>query len=54
MNDLEAFLERNNRVWYNSIKLINKYGRDKLNELYTQNKIEVRNGINCKVIKYKN
>lgn len=39
-------------MWHNCINLINKFGREQLNELYAKNKIEVRQGINSKVIKY--
>lgn len=53
MSDLEAFLSTSKILWHGSLKLINKFGRIALNELYREGKIEVREGINEKVIRYK-
>ena len=52
MTDLELFLSTSNKIWHNSIVLIRKFGKNDLNTLYLENKIEVRNGLNNKVIKY--
>lgn len=52
MTDLELFLQQSTRVWHNSIVLIQKYGKSDLNALYQSGKIEVRNGLNVKVVKY--
>lgn len=53
MSDLELFLSTSMHVWHNSISLINKYGKADLNMLYKDGKIEIRNGVNVKIIKYK-
>ena len=53
MTDLETFLSTDSGLWYSSIKLISKYGREELNRLYIDDKIEVREGLNCKVVRYK-
>jgi hypothetical protein len=53
MTQLHRHLIENNRVWYSSIDLINKFGRDELNKLYIDGLIDVRNGLNTKVIKLK-
>ena len=51
MNDLEANLKQERLVWYKSTDLLNKFSREQLNALFLAKKIEVRNGLNCKVIK---
>lgn len=52
MSDLETFLSTNTVLWHSSIVLIKKYGKEELNRLYVDKKIEVREGLNCKVVKY--
>ena len=52
MSELEIFLLNSNILWHSSIFLKSKYGRDSLNNLFIEKKIEIRNGINCKVIRY--
>ena len=47
------FLKQSITPWHSSIKLIQIYGKDALNQLYKDGLIEVRKGINCKVIKLK-
>lgn len=51
MDDLEYYLRHERRVWYKSTDLLNKFSREQLNALFLAKKIEVRNGLNCKVIK---
>ena len=51
MDDLEHYLRQERRVWYKSTDLLNKFSREQLNALFLAKKIEVRNGLNCKVIK---
>lgn len=52
MTDLELFLSISNKIWHNSVYLIRKFGKNDLNALYLENKIEVRNGLNNKVVRY--
>ena len=52
MSDLEEFLSHSTLLWHDSLKLIYKFGRNALNDLYFEGKIEVREGINRKVIRY--
>lgn len=52
MSDLEIFLKESQILWHSSIFLKSIYGRDSLNNLYIENKIEIKRGINCKVIRY--
>ena len=51
MDDLEYYLRQERRVWYKSTDLLNKFSREELNALFLAKNIEVRNGLNCKVIK---
>ena len=51
MDNLEHYLRQEKRVWYKSTDLLNKFSREELNALFLAKKIEVRNGLNCKVIK---
>lgn len=53
MSEIEAFLATKKRVWYKATDLLRKFGRNELNRLYAENKIEIRQGINNKVIKLK-
>ena len=50
--ELERFLKDNQRIWRSSLELKQKYGANALNELYLAGRIEVREGINHKVVKY--
>ena len=49
--NLKEYLSKEKRVWYKSTDLLNKFSREELNALFLAKKIEVRNGLNCKVIK---
>ena len=51
MDNLKEYLSKEKRVWYKSTDLLNKFSREELNALFLAKKIEVRNGLNCKVIK---
>ena len=51
MDNLEHYLRQEKRVWYKSTDLLNKFSREELNALFLAKKIEVRNGLNCKVVK---
>lgn len=53
MSEIEAYLRQQKRIWYKSTDLINMFGREELNSLFKCNKIEVRNGLNEKVVKLK-
>lgn len=48
-----AYLQQSTTEWHSSIELIRMFGRDALNVLYKIGYIEVREGLNCKVIKLK-
>lgn len=52
MSELEKYLLESHILWHSSIYLKTLYGRDALNKLYIEKKIEIRIGINCKVIRY--
>ena len=51
LDNLKEYLSKEKRVWYKSTDLLNKFSREELNALFLAKKIEVRNGLNCKVIK---
>jgi hypothetical protein len=53
MTEIERYMIESKSVWYNPIDLIRKFGREELNRLYVENKIEIRNGLNNKVIRLK-
>lgn len=53
MSEIEAYLRQQKRIWYKYTDLLNKFSREELNALFLAKKIEVRNGLNCKVIKLK-
>lgn len=52
MSELELYLKNSTVLWHSSIYLLSIYGRDSLNNLYIDKKIEVSEGINCKVVRY--
>lgn len=51
MTEIETYMTTKNRVLYKSTQLIRLFGKDELNRLYLENKIEIRKGLNEKVIK---
>ena len=53
MSEIITYMTTQNRLWYNAQTLINQFGKDSLNELWQSGKIEIREGINVKVIKLK-
>ena len=53
MSEIERHMTESNRLWYSSIDLIRRFGRDQLNRLHLEGKIEVRPGLNFKVVKLK-
>jgi hypothetical protein len=50
MNDLHRFLTNDSGLWYTSIFLTAKFGREQINELYQLNLITIRRGLNLHVI----
>ena len=51
MTEIETYMTTKNSVWYKSTELIRLFWKDELNRLYLENKIEIRKGLNEKVIK---
>lgn len=53
MNEITAYMTTQNRLWYSANSLITMFGKDGLNKLWKSGKIEIREGINGKVIRLK-
>lgn len=53
MDKLISYMTTANRLWYTAQSLINEFGKDALNEAWTNGLIEIREGLNGKVIKLK-
>jgi len=54
MNTLEAYLSTSTHLWHGSNELIYLFGETQLNELIVEEKVEVREGLNCNVVRYLN
>ena len=52
MSELEKYLSESTILWHKDVNLFKIGTRAELNELFLAKKIEVRNGINTKVVRY--
>jgi hypothetical protein len=50
INDLHRFLLTDSGLWYASIFLTRKFGREQINELNKENLITIREGLNLYVV----
>ena len=50
INDLHRFLATDNGLWYSSLFLLQKFGREQINELNQLKLITIREGLNLHVI----